>query len=105
MPWYASRCSSPTSHRDELDFRCWRPSASSLRNNWLVARGEADEARTPQARHSAGRGNEIMSLWDSPRQPETYNWSTSELANVRTAFPGAGDKDDMWWGPPRPRRS
>src|SRR5258705_12899926 len=36
----------------------------------LVARGEADEARTAHARHFAGREADIMSLWDSPRQPE-----------------------------------
>jgi predicted ATPase len=61
----------------------------------LVARGDADEARTAHARHFAGRENEIMSLWDSPRQREAYNWFTSELANVRTAFRWAADKGDL----------
>jgi predicted ATPase len=61
----------------------------------LVARGEAADARTAHARHFAGRENEIMSLWDSPRQPEAYNWFISELANLRMAFRWAADKRDL----------
>jgi predicted ATPase/class 3 adenylate cyclase len=61
----------------------------------LVARGEAAEARTAHARYFAGRESEIMSLWDSPRQPEAYNWFTSELANLRTAFRWGADIGDL----------
>ena len=53
-------------------FRCWKPSASSPRNN-SSPRGAATEARTAHARYFAGREADIMSLWDSPRQREAYN--------------------------------
>ncbi len=61
----------------------------------LAARGEATEARDAHARHFAGRENEIMSLWDSPRQREAYIWFTVELANLRTAFRWAADHNDL----------
>jgi tetratricopeptide (TPR) repeat protein len=61
----------------------------------LAARGEATEARDAHARHFAGRENEIMSLWDSPRQREAYIWFTAELANLRTAFRWAADHNDL----------
>ena len=51
----------------------------------LVADGEATEVRTAHARHFAGREADILALWDSPRQRESY-WFTIELANLRTAF-------------------
>jgi tetratricopeptide (TPR) repeat protein len=61
----------------------------------LIARGEADAIRAAHARHFAGREADIMSLWDSPRQPEAYNWFTSELANLRAAFRFAADNGDV----------
>ncbi len=61
----------------------------------LVARGEASEARAAHSRYFAGRETEIMSLWDSPRQREAYNWFTVELANLRTAFRWAADHGDL----------
>jgi hypothetical protein len=36
-----------------------------------------------------------MSLWDSPRQREAYEWFTVELANLRTAFRWAADRGDL----------
>jgi predicted ATPase len=61
----------------------------------LIARGDADEVRTAQARYYAGRETDIMGLWDSPRQREAYDWFTAELANLRTAFRWAADHDDL----------
>ena len=61
----------------------------------LVARGEAAEVRTAHARHFAGREADILALWDSPRQREAYDWFTTELANLRTAFRWAADHGDL----------
>jgi predicted ATPase/class 3 adenylate cyclase len=61
----------------------------------LVASGVADEARTAHARHFAGREADILALWDSPRQRAAYDWFTVELANLRTAFRWAADRNDL----------
>jgi predicted ATPase len=61
----------------------------------LAATGKATEARTSHARHFAHREPDIMSLWDSPRQREAYDWFTTELANLRTAFRWAADRGDL----------
>jgi predicted ATPase/class 3 adenylate cyclase len=61
----------------------------------LVTSGAAEAVRTAHARYFAGRENAIMSLWDSPRQREAYDWFTVELANLRTAFRWAADEDDL----------
>ena len=51
--------------------------------------------RTAHARYFAGRETDIMALWDSPRQREAYDWFTTELANLRTAFRWAADHGDL----------
>ncbi|ORW29442.1 cyclase [Mycobacterium paraense] len=61
----------------------------------LVASGAADDARNAHARHFAGRETDIMSMWDSPRQRESYEWFAVELANLRTAFRWAADQGDL----------
>jgi predicted ATPase len=61
----------------------------------LVARGEASEVRAAHSRYFAQREAAIMGLWDSPRQREAYDWLTSELANLRTAFRWAEDQGDL----------
>jgi predicted ATPase/class 3 adenylate cyclase len=61
----------------------------------LAAHGQAAEARTAHARHYAQRETDIMSLWDSPRQREAYDWFTTELPNLRTAFRWAADHGDL----------
>jgi predicted ATPase len=61
----------------------------------LAATGEATEARTTHAHHFATRETDIMSLWDSPRQREAYEWFTTELANLRTAFRWAADRGEL----------
>jgi predicted ATPase/class 3 adenylate cyclase len=61
----------------------------------LAARGESDAARTAHARRFAGAETDILALWDSPRQRGAYEWFTSELANLRTAFRWAADQGDL----------
>jgi predicted ATPase/class 3 adenylate cyclase len=61
----------------------------------LVASGEADQVRAAHARYFAGREADILALWDSPRQREAYTWFSVELANLRTAFRWAADRDDL----------
>jgi predicted ATPase/class 3 adenylate cyclase len=61
----------------------------------LVARGDATEVRTAHAHYFAGRETDILTLWDSPRQREAYEWFTAELANLRTAFRWAADHADL----------
>jgi len=61
----------------------------------LVARGEADDARTAHACHFAGREADILALWDSPRQGEAYAWFATELANLRIAFRWAAENGDL----------
>jgi predicted ATPase len=61
----------------------------------LAARGEASEIRAAHARYFAGREADIMTLWDSPRQREAYDWFKVELANLRMAFRWATDHDDL----------
>jgi predicted ATPase/class 3 adenylate cyclase len=61
----------------------------------LVARGQASEIRAAHSRYFAERETDIMALWDSPRQRETYTWFTAELSNLRTAFRWAADQGDL----------
>jgi predicted ATPase len=61
----------------------------------LVARGDAMQARTAHARYFAGCENDLLALWDSPRQREAYGWFTTELTNLRIAFRWAADHDDL----------
>ena len=61
----------------------------------LVASGEADELRTAHARHFAGQEPDVLALWDSRRQRESYDWFTLELANLRAAFRWAADHEDL----------
>ena len=61
----------------------------------LVAHGEASEIRAAHSRYFAGRETDIMALWDSPRQREAYQWFSTELPNLRTAFRWAADHGDL----------
>jgi predicted ATPase/class 3 adenylate cyclase len=61
----------------------------------LVASGAATDVRTAHARHFAEREEDILALWDSPRQREAYVWFAAELANLRTAFRWAADHGDL----------
>ncbi len=57
----------------------------------LVASGEADQVRNAHARYFAGRENDIMAMWNSPRQRQAHGWFATELANLRSAFRWAAD--------------
>ena len=61
----------------------------------LVVSGQADSARTAHAKYYAGQEANLLDLWDSPRQREAHDWFTVELANLRTAFRWAADRDDL----------
>jgi predicted ATPase len=61
----------------------------------LVCSGEADATRAEHARYFAAREDDVLALWDGPRQREAYAWFTSELANLRVAFRWAADHDDL----------
>ena len=61
----------------------------------LVVRGEAAEVRMAHGRYFAGREADIISLWDSLRQREAYEWFNPELPNLRTAFRWAADQNDL----------
>ncbi len=61
----------------------------------LVASGKATEVRTAHTRYFAGRETDIMALWDSPRQRDTYTWFIMEFANLRAAFRWAADQNDL----------
>jgi predicted ATPase/class 3 adenylate cyclase len=61
----------------------------------LVASSAATETRNAHARYFAGCEADIMSLWDSPRHREAFDWFTVELANLRTAFRWAADQGDL----------
>jgi predicted ATPase len=61
----------------------------------LVAHGEASKIRAAHSRYFAGREDDILALWDSPRQRQAYDWLTIELANLRTAFRWAADHGDL----------
>ncbi|OBF91059.1 cyclase [Mycobacterium sp. 852002-51163_SCH5372311] len=61
----------------------------------LAATGEVEKVRTAHAHHFAGKEADILALWDSPRQLEAYDWFTTELANLRTAFRWAADHGNL----------
>jgi predicted ATPase/class 3 adenylate cyclase len=61
----------------------------------LVHTGEADRTRDAHAHYFAAREDEVLGLWDSPRQRETYDWLARELSNLRSAFRWAVDRDDL----------
>jgi predicted ATPase len=61
----------------------------------LVASGDADETRDAHARYFASREDDLLRLWDSPRQREAYEWFTTELPNLRAAFRWSADHADL----------
>ena len=61
----------------------------------LAQEGSANDARTAHARYFAAREDDVLALWDSPRQREAYTWFGMELANLRAAFNWATDNGDL----------
>jgi predicted ATPase len=66
----------------------------------LVARGAATDIRAAHARYFTGRETDILALWDSPQQRDAYTWFTAELANLRSAFRWAADRQATSTPPP-----
>jgi predicted ATPase/class 3 adenylate cyclase len=61
----------------------------------LVNDGDADRTRDAHAHYFAAREDDVLALWDSPRQRETYEWLARELPNLRAAFRWTVDRDDL----------
>ncbi|OBB16983.1 cyclase, partial [Mycobacteriaceae bacterium 1482268.1] len=61
----------------------------------LAAEGLAEETRAAHVHFFAGLEADIIALWDSPRQRDAYEWFTTELPNLRSAFRWAADRDDL----------
>ena len=61
----------------------------------LIASGAGDQVRTAHAHYFASRVADVLVLWDSLQQREAYDWFTTELANLRTAFRWAADEGDL----------
>jgi predicted ATPase len=61
----------------------------------LVADGTAADVRTVHAAYFAGREDDLEALWNSPRQREVYDWLSTELPNLRTAFRWAADENQI----------
>jgi hypothetical protein len=61
----------------------------------LVATVGAEDARTAHAHYFARCEDDILALWNSPRQGEAYEWLAVEIANLRAAFRWAADHDDL----------
>jgi predicted ATPase len=61
----------------------------------LATRGDASAARNAHAAYFAGCEPRMLAVWDSPRQPEAYEWFATELANLRIAFRWLADHDDL----------
>ena len=61
----------------------------------LVNSGEADRTRDAHAQYFAAREDDVLALWDSPRQRESYEWLARELPNLRAAFRWSIDGGDL----------
>ena len=61
----------------------------------LAAGGEAADARRAHAHYFASREEDILALWNSPRQRDAYGWFATELTNLRTAFRCAAEHGDL----------
>jgi predicted ATPase len=61
----------------------------------LVDNGLAADVRSAHAAYFAGREAELEAMWDSPRQREAYDWFSTELPNLRTAFRWAADESQL----------
>ena len=61
----------------------------------LVNSGDPDCTRDAHAHYFAAREDDMLALWDSPRQRETYDWLARELPNLRAAFRWTVDRGDL----------
>ncbi len=61
----------------------------------LVDSGLAGEVRSAHAAYFASKAIELNSIWNSPRQRDAYDWFSTELSNLRTAFRWASDESQL----------
>jgi predicted ATPase len=61
----------------------------------LAAADQGEETRTSHAYYFAGLEDDIVALWDGPRQGDAYAWFMTELPNLRAAFRWAADRGDL----------
>lgn len=61
----------------------------------LVGSGDGETVRAAHARYFANLEPEVLALWDSPRQRESYAWFSGELPNLRAAFRWVADHGDL----------
>jgi predicted ATPase len=61
----------------------------------LVSSGEANSVRDKHAHYFATCEDEVLALWDSPRQRDAYEWLARELPNLRAAFRWSVQRDDL----------
>jgi predicted ATPase len=61
----------------------------------LVHAGRVNEIRAAHAHYFASREEDLLALWDSPRQRQAYEWFNLELPNLRAAFRWAADRNDL----------
>ena len=61
----------------------------------LALSGGADQARAAHAAYFADCATDMLTLWDGPRQRETYIWFTTEFANLRAAFRWSAANGDL----------
>ena len=94
MRWCANHYLSRIGHRRGLATRCSKPFANSRKNNSWTPDGSTKSAAA-HARYFASRESNILALWDSPQQRESYEWFTTELPNLRAALRWAADNDDL----------
>jgi hypothetical protein len=57
--------------------------------------GDISAVRTAHARYFASLEDDIIALWDGPRQRESYDWLAVEMPNLRTAFRWAAEQGDL----------
>ena len=61
----------------------------------LFSSADPEAARTVHAHYFSSVETDLLAVWDSPRQRETYQWFNRELANLRSAFRWAADQRDL----------
>jgi predicted ATPase/class 3 adenylate cyclase len=61
----------------------------------LATDGSAGDTRTAHARYFARESDDMLAVWDGPRQREAYEWVVTELPNLRTAFRWSADRGDL----------
>jgi predicted ATPase/class 3 adenylate cyclase len=61
----------------------------------LVDTGLAGDVRSGHAAFFARKATELDLIWNSPRQRESYDWVSTELPNLRTAFRWATDESQL----------